>query len=78
MPAQENTRPEEIVDRSQEGKLRGAGLRGSDQKDAVDHASSDPDTSLHLDGEEDTLYSDGLEIDDDSETLLGTDGNPLP
>ncbi len=34
----------------------------------------DPDTDLHLDGEEDTLYSDGLVIKGDSETLSGTHG----
>ncbi len=34
-----------------------------------------PDATLHLDGEEDTLYDDGLEIDDDSAgPLTGKDG----
>lgn len=59
-------------------RLRGAGLEGSEQKDAVDHAeyekSRNPDTELHLDGEDDTLYSDGLDISDDTEPLAGTDG----
>ena len=34
-----------------------------------------PDATLHLDGEEDTLYDDGLELDDDSAgPLTGKDG----
>ena len=53
-------------------------MKGSDQKDAVDHARTDPDAAVHLDGEEDTLYDDNLEIGDDSDTLMGTRGNPLP
>jgi len=60
-------------------RLRGADLEGADQKIAVDHVSykkaRNPDTELHLDGEEDSLYNDGLEIDDDADTLAGTDGN---
>ena len=35
-----------------------------------------PDTELHLDGESDSLYSDGLDVEDDSgETLAGTRGD---
>lgn len=34
-----------------------------------------PDTELHIDGEEDTVISDGLDVGDDSETLSGTRGN---
>jgi hypothetical protein len=32
------------------------------------------DATLRLDGEEDTLYDDGLEIDDDPAPLTGKDG----
>jgi hypothetical protein len=60
-------------------RLRGADLEGADQKIAADHVSykkaRNPDTELHLDGEEDSLYNDGLEIGDDADTLAGTDGN---
>jgi len=45
----------------------------------VDHTefaeARDPDTELHLDDEKDTLYNDGLDIEDDSETLADTKGN---
>jgi hypothetical protein len=60
-------------------RLRGADLEGADQKIAADHVSykkaRNPDTELHLDGEEDSLYNDGLEVGDDADTLAGTDGN---
>jgi hypothetical protein len=64
-----------------ERRLRGGPLEGSEQKKAADHAvyerSRNPDTELHLDGEKDTLYNDGLDIDEDDpdDPLLGTRGN---
>jgi hypothetical protein len=64
-----------------ERRLRGGPLDGSDQKKAADHAayerSRNPDTELHLDGEKDTLYHDGLDIDeeDTDDPLFGTRGN---
>ena len=61
-----------------DSKLRGPGLDGSDQKESVDHVpfakSRDADAELHLDGEKDTLYSDGVDVEDDSETLADTRG----
>lgn len=62
-----------------ESRLRGAKLDGSEQKSAPDHSAyartRNPDTELHLDGEEDTLYSDGLDIEpDEDDTLAGTRG----
>jgi hypothetical protein len=78
MPTEGDTNADDIVDESGETKPRGAVLKGPDQKDAVDHASSDPDNSVYLNDEQDTLYDDGLVIGDDSDTLLGTHGNPLP
>ena len=66
------------VDTAAESTLRGAALSGSDRKKAVDHAAYEKarntDTTLRLDGEEDTLYSDGLEIEDHSGPLTGKDG----
>ncbi len=63
-------------------RLRGAGLQGADQKTAVDHTdyekTRNPDSELHLDQEDDSLYADGLEVGDDSEPLAGTDGNTPP
>jgi len=64
---------------AEDARLRGVDLEGADQKIAADHVSykkaRNPDTELHLDGEEDSLYNDGLEIGEDDDTLAGTDGN---
>ena len=63
---------------SGETNLRGAGLDGAEQKKAVDHLAStkstNTDATLRLDGEEDTLYDDGLELEDGSAPLTGKDG----
>jgi hypothetical protein len=65
-------------DPSDEAHLRGGPLDGSERKKSVGHAAYEkgrnPDTALHLDGEEDTLYDDGLELEDDSAPLTGKDG----
>jgi hypothetical protein len=63
-----------------ERKLRGTALEGSEQKSAADHTTYEerrsPDTELHLDDEKDTLYNDGLDLEDDSgDTLAGTRGD---
>jgi hypothetical protein len=63
-----------------ERRLRGAALKGAEQKSAADHTAYEerrnPDTELRLDGETDTLYNDGLDLEDDSgETLAGTRGD---
>jgi hypothetical protein len=64
------------ADQSDESELRGDALTGSEQKRAVDHTARqkarNPDTALNVDNEEDTLYSDGLELEDDTPPL-GTD-----
>jgi hypothetical protein len=61
-----------------ESRLRGRALDGSEQRKAVDHTAYEKtrntDSTLRLDGEEDTLYDDGLELDDDSPPLTGKDG----
>jgi hypothetical protein len=66
------------VDTAAESTLRGAALSGSDRKKAVDHVAYEKarntDTTLRLDGEEDSLYDDGLEIEDHSGPLTGKDG----
>jgi hypothetical protein len=66
------------ADESGESRLRGPKLEGSDQRKAADHTdyekTRNPDTILRLDGEEDTLYDDGLDLDDDSPPLTGKDG----
>lgn len=75
----ETNRDNVPIDQSGESALRGAALDGPEQKKSVAHTdfekTQNPDTTLHLDGEEDTLYDDGLEIDDDSAgPLTGKDG----
>jgi hypothetical protein len=62
-----------------ERRLRGTELEGAENKTAADHGAFEkrrnPDTELHLDGEEDTLYDDGLDTgDDDPDTFAGTRG----
>ena len=61
-----------------EDRLRGTKLDGAEQSTAVDHAAHaakrKPDADVHIDGEDDSLYSDGLDIGDDSETLADTRG----
>jgi hypothetical protein len=62
-----------------ERKLRGEALDGSERKRAVDHEANDksrnPDTVLRVDNEEDTLYDDGLDLEDDSPILANTPSN---
>jgi hypothetical protein len=62
-----------------ESRLRGDALDGAERKSSVEHADYEkirnPDTELRLDGEDESLYSDGLDIGDDSESLAGTDGD---
>ena len=49
---------------------------GSEQTEAVDHLAQrekrNPDATLHLDGESDSLYNDGLDVDAASGGLFGT------
>jgi hypothetical protein len=49
-------------------------LRGRFKPDADQDAVENTDSTLRLDDEEDTLYEDGLELDDDSPPLTGIDG----
>lgn len=62
-----------------ERRLRGGALDGAETKTAADHVKYEkqrnPDTELRLDDEADTLYDDGLDVeDDDPDTLAGTRG----
>lgn len=67
-----------LPDTAAERKLRGTELKGSEQKSAADHAAYErvrnPDTELRLDGESDTLYNDGLDLEEEPEPLAGTRG----
>lgn len=66
------------VDPSGESNLRGEMLDGSERRKAADHTAfvktRNTDSTLRLDGEEDTLYEDGLEVEDGSGPLTGKDG----
>jgi hypothetical protein len=66
------------LDDGGESKLRGRALDGSERDNAVDHSTDakkrNTDSTLRLDGEEDTLYEDGLEVEDGSGPLTGKDG----
>ena len=70
------------TDKAGETKLRGEALKGPEQPGAVDHVEFEkkrnPDTVLRVDNEKDTLYDDGLDVQDDSQTLAGTHGNVIP
>jgi hypothetical protein len=63
---------------SAERRLRGEDLGGAENKRAVDHPDYEKkrnaDTDLRLDDEEDSLYDDGLDIEEDDSTLAGTRG----
>ncbi len=65
------------ADKSAEKELRGAALEGSEQNRAVGHTAykkaHNPENVLRVDDEKDSLYSDGLELDDDTPPM-GTDG----
>jgi hypothetical protein len=67
------------VDESGESDLRGDALDGAERTQSVDHTAHqkarNPDAVLNLDDEEDTLYSDGLEVEDDTPPM-GTNTPP--
>ena len=67
------------TDTADERKLRGIALNGSEQKATVDHSEYErernPDTELRLDGESDSLYGDGIDIEGDFDTPAGTPGS---
>jgi hypothetical protein len=58
-------------ERSGESNLRGKSLEGVEHKNAPKGGA---DTVLRLDDEEDSLYNDGLELEDDSSPLTGING----
>lgn len=66
------------IDKSGESKLRGRTLDGAERDSSVEHTGyakkRDPDSVLRLDNEKDSLFSDGLELEDDSKPLSSTDG----
>lgn len=63
---------------SDERRLRGADLGGSENKRAVNHdeyeKQRNTDSELRVNDEQDSLYDDGLEIEEDDSPLAGTRG----
>lgn len=66
------------ADKTGESHIRGRDLAGSERDQAVDHLDyaqrRKSDNVVRTDGEKDTLYEDGLELDDDSDPLTGVNG----
>jgi hypothetical protein len=60
-----------------ERDFRGEELTGPDRKRAADHVKKEkarnPDATIRLDDETDTLYNDGLDVEDNTPPM-GTDG----
>ena len=60
-------------------RLRGDALNGAEQRSSVLHAdyesARNPDAELRLDGEDDSLYNDGLDVRDLTDSYAGTDGD---
>ena len=77
-PKTSDERPE-ATDRSAEDRLRGDSLAGSERKRAADHTAYEkkrnPDNVIRTDDEEDTLYDDGLELEDGTPPLGTTGGD---
>jgi hypothetical protein len=65
-------------DRAGETRLRGGSLTRDGKGTAVDQTANeqaeDTDQVLRTDDEEDTLYEDGLELENDSRPLTGING----
>jgi hypothetical protein len=65
-------------ERAGETRLRGGSLSKDEQRTSVDRAerqkAQDTDGVLRTDGEEDTLYQDGLELENESRPLTGVNG----
>jgi hypothetical protein len=61
-------------------ELRGDALDGPEQKRAADHTAyqgkRNPDGVVRVDGEKDTLYKDGLDVEDDDSPPMGTSSSP--
>jgi hypothetical protein len=70
--------PPSSGDRAGETRLRGGSLNKDEKGKEVDslakQKSEDTDAVVRTDGEEDTLYEDGLELENDSRPLTGING----
>jgi hypothetical protein len=70
--------PRDSADNIGENKLRGGALSGPERRQSADHTTHsqqrNPDTEVRVDDEDDTLYGDGLELEDDTPPLINNDG----
>jgi hypothetical protein len=77
-PTTRDERPN-ATDESAENELRGDSLDGSERKRAAGHTAYEkkrnPDAVVRTDDEEDTLYNDGLELEDETPPLGTTGGD---
>jgi hypothetical protein len=68
----------DTADKSGESHIRGRDLGGSERDLAPDHVDyakrRKTDDVIRTDGEKDSLYDDGIELDDDSDPLTGING----
>jgi hypothetical protein len=68
----------DTADKSGESLIRGRKLGGSEGDLAPDHVDyakgRKSDDVIRTDGEKDSLYDDGIELDDDSGPLTGING----
>jgi hypothetical protein len=66
------------ADKTGESRIRGGNLGGSERDPAADHVDyakgRKTDDVIRTDGEKDTLYEDGIELEDDSDPLTGING----
>jgi hypothetical protein len=71
---------ENAASESDEQQLRGDALEGPERKRAADHAAYEgkrnPDRVVRVNGEEDTLYKDGLDLEEDDSPPMGTNSSP--
>jgi hypothetical protein len=70
--------PSSSGERAGETRLRGGSLSTDERRTPVDRTATqqaeDTDDVLRTDNEEDTLYEDGLELENDSRPLTGING----
>lgn len=80
MPNPAHLSDDEEIDSSGERTLRGVALKGTEQKNTVEHAVYESERStdevLRVDAETDTLYDDGLDIAEESGPPAGAPGSP--
>ena len=70
-PADDRLHPDSAGDRNCGHCIEGFGAEGR-CRSLPNEMGRNPDTELHLDGEADTLYSDGIDVEEDYGSLSDT------